>query len=508
MRQGPTNTSRYELINNNDALLYQLKKDDKISYLFGTIHYKTPDALLPMMRYLAKECSELVIEHHWDFNDLLRSSAFYNEKGDGVLPPTLLDDPKVKKIGEYLRENGKDIHKLTPLGLVTILLSTKSTPTNALTMEEMLRYKMSYSEKTLETFSELVDIGYFGELSIGEMDKAISDMQDVDVHASIEAESEIYSTTKLSVFTEHLKMCVGNEMFLHQTVARNKLWSPKIAKIHSESRTSVGSRTVFAVGAAHLLGDSGLLALLKADGFEVNGIVVRDNTFDLATYQKNKTLFEYSLEDLDFSADELYESSGTCDLDELVSNQGLKTVEELILFLRMCDSKLSIDINDAKSVITSQNASVFFSLCSHHQDIFEYILELNSKDKFLNDDDLNSMLRTLCYSDDNVELIRILFNYHQFESDVYEQNFNLSLQLSLSQTAVLLNSKREGSPNEGLLKNQEKDLGESRSLSFSYPKTQYIKETLNDKHDIRDEHNQVTLSDSNMQLSYGVTARR
>ena len=265
-----------------DARTFAWKATGKggVVYLIGSIHVMTPDfyPLNPALEAAFKEADLLVEEV--DMAEMLDPSAQMRILSRGMLP----GDQSLEKL-------------LTP---ATLALVRKATGDLGAAGGPLMRFKPWMLAVALQGL-ELQKAGFDPELGLDkhfydqakEADKAVQGLETADYQISVfdgmtmeqqdrmlaqtlkELQTELASVGKLadawkSGDVPTVERIVQAElkgepvMYQRLLVDRNKNWMPKIEALFTRR-----GRALVVVGAAHLVGPDGLLAMLKAKGYTV-----------------------------------------------------------------------------------------------------------------------------------------------------------------------------------------------------------------------------------------------
>jgi len=256
-------------------------KNGGVVYLVGSIHVLTPDfyPLNPALEAAFKE-SDLVVEEV-DMAEMLDPSAQLRVLSRGMLP----GDQSLDKL-------------ISP---ATMALVRKVTGDLGAAGQPLMRFKPWMLAIALQGL-ELQKAGYDPELGLDKhfydqakaSGKAVQGLETADYQISVfdgmtmdqqerllaqtlkELETELASVGKLAdawksgdaptverIVQSELK--AEPQMYQRLLVDRNKAWLPKIEALFNRS-----GHAVVVVGAAHLVGPDGLVAMLKAKGYTVD----------------------------------------------------------------------------------------------------------------------------------------------------------------------------------------------------------------------------------------------
>lgn len=245
----------------------------KPSYIFGTMHI-TCDASLDKNTVKAlEETSQLYLELDMDDPNLQTEMMQGMAMKDGTKMSTLAKPEDYAKVNTLLTENlgmGADMVNAFKPALLSSMLIPKLLDCEMQSYEmELVKYSQIDEEPVygLETVKEQMAI--FDQVPYEEQMNALVKSA-YDNMAGDKAEMEklmwLYKNGDLNemlYFIEHdaaPMMANHMDVFLNN---RNANWIPRIEKAAKEKPT------FFGVGAAHLPGDKGVIALLRKKGYKV-----------------------------------------------------------------------------------------------------------------------------------------------------------------------------------------------------------------------------------------------
>ncbi len=271
----PFNTQAQKFKREN-TVLWKVEGDDiKTSYVMGTFH------MLPQKEFELKdkvkdafqESNQIVLE--LDMDDPNMNTEFIKNLAlpEGKTIDKLLSSDDYKILDNQLKEiNGQGIapfNGFKPLiltSLVTMNLMGENPASFEMTFIEMAK-EQNKEILGLETVAEQVAV--FDGISYESQLKDIIDMiQEKDKSAKeINDMLGMYKSEDInaleSYMTKNMDSKEQKEVLLD---TRNKNWIPKIGQLASEKST------FFGVGAGHLGGKNGVIALLKKAGYKVTPV--------------------------------------------------------------------------------------------------------------------------------------------------------------------------------------------------------------------------------------------
>ncbi|MEM9834653.1 MAG: TraB/GumN family protein [Bacteroidota bacterium] len=262
-----------------DALLWQISGNDlsQPSYLFGTIHLMCPDDIqvTDAMKNALENTEQLVLELDMDEPGMMTKAQQVAMMTDGTTLNDLLTEEEYQMVGKYLQDSLKipiqALNTMKPLMMsmfafldvldcqpgsyeMTLIEEVKQQEKEVLGLETLEDQKKAFDFISLEEQADyLVETIEKYDETVAETQAMLSAYQQGQV-------AKLYDLTHESM--EEMK---GAEKTL--LIDRNQDWIPKITKMAQDKAT------FFAVGAAHLGGPEGIIALLKEQGYSVEAVI-------------------------------------------------------------------------------------------------------------------------------------------------------------------------------------------------------------------------------------------
>lgn len=261
-----------------NSLLWEIKAPDqsKSSYLFGTIHLICPAdfSLSDSLKLAITKTEQVALEVDMDNPNMMASMMKTMNMADGNELKKLITEPEYAKLSKFYKDSvGMGLamfEKVKPFVLMGPLF-------NAVLACQPQSYEMSLVELAKKQKEEVIGLetideqmALFDSVSYKDQMKVILTMIDSLPQAREEFKGlvELYKAQKINdLYKLTLKSefgLEGNEEVL--LFARNQKWITRIQKIMAEKST------FFAVGAAHLGGERGVIALLRKEGYKVRAI--------------------------------------------------------------------------------------------------------------------------------------------------------------------------------------------------------------------------------------------
>jgi uncharacterized protein YbaP (TraB family) len=246
------------------------------SYLFGTIH-ATCDATLDDTTLKALEdTKQLYLEIDMDDPMLQMQMIQGMAMKDGVTIASLVSEDEFVLLDEFLQQNigmsAKMINTFKPFMLSSMLLP-KLLDCEFQSIEmELMKVTKAQNEEVygLETVSEQLAI--FDKISYEEQVKELLKTAKSDLtkeKKEMKKVMDVYKTKdieKMLVLMDESDNTISADNIDLLVVNRNKNWIPVIEKVIKNTPT------FFGVGAAHLAGDTGVIKLLRKQGYKVESV--------------------------------------------------------------------------------------------------------------------------------------------------------------------------------------------------------------------------------------------
>lgn len=264
--------------NNERSLLWRISGNglSKPSYLFGTIHMLCPDDYFwtDAMKKSLAECKQVCFELDMDDPSVLtEASAGLMSLGNKKLQDYFTPE-QWKRLSRFMHDSAGielgQMQMIKPMMLESLLAS------RTLDCPMPVSYEANIMEQAQKAKQEIV-----GLEDVKEQIAVVNTLPDDSVVAGLMQMTDSFAQTK----AEYAKMLyaykqqdlpalyeqvqsskeLGDDMgaFLDE---RNKKWIPRIARMIKEKPS------FFAVGAGHLWGELGVIALLRKSGYTVTPI--------------------------------------------------------------------------------------------------------------------------------------------------------------------------------------------------------------------------------------------
>ncbi len=275
------------------SLLWEITGKDlkQASYLFGTFHILCPQDLImtEAIKSRLKSSEQLVLELDMDDPNMMSEMQKIMMLTGGKTLKNYLNEKEYARVGQFFKDSlNMPIDNLA--GMKPFMLSTLLYP-------KYLGCQTASWEITLMNLAQSQKLEVLGLETIQEQMKAL-DFMSVDEQAKSLVESvtdyakgrkviremlNLYKTQavekmyqiSIDYFSKDMK---GMEKVMLED--RNRLWIPLMEKMSKEKPT------FFAVGAAHLGGQTGVIALLRKQGYSVKPIENKAET-KVNTVQNN-----------------------------------------------------------------------------------------------------------------------------------------------------------------------------------------------------------------------------
>jgi len=274
------------------ALLWQIsgKQLTKPSYVFGTMHLVCADNLpvSPLVKQALANTEQLILELNTDSPTMGEEMRAHMSLPAGQTVQTCMSPQEYTTVNNYFVNELKmpfdKMHGLKPLFLATMLFPKLlgCTPGSY----EMALVEAAHAQKKevlgLETVAE--QMGAFDQMPCEQQARMLVDM--VGKYGEAQKEFARMAALYQAQDVEGLFVTIRDSKFGMRALEaelltnRNKRWLPQIAE------QAATKPTFFAVGAAHLGGPEGVLALLRRQGYQVKP--VRTQTKDSRKTKESK----------------------------------------------------------------------------------------------------------------------------------------------------------------------------------------------------------------------------
>lgn len=264
-----------------NALLWQIsgKGLKKPSYLYGTIHAICPEQLVisQLLKDKVGQTEQLTLELDMDDPNMMGQFMASAKLPEGQSLKALFSEGQYKLLAAYFADNfGVDLaylDSMKPFILQTMILS-KLTDCTPESYEQKLMdiahgnqrevIGLETVQQQMHAVDQLPDTMYADMLvrMVNDIAQSKADYRKmVDLYLAQDL-TGLDSLMKKSYKEEEYKKF--EEVFLAQ---RNQAWIPVMEKM------AKAKPTFFAVGAAHLSGQNGVIALLRKQGYKVTPVV-------------------------------------------------------------------------------------------------------------------------------------------------------------------------------------------------------------------------------------------
>ncbi|WP_375436771.1 TraB/GumN family protein [uncultured Hymenobacter sp.] len=246
------------------------------SYMYGTVHLVCPAdmRMSDQLKQTFGKTQQVVMELDMDSPTMAQEMQRNVLMSDGQNLQQLLSASDYTAVGKYLRANTKlpieTVGAVKPFILSSMLYPVLLGCTPA--SYEATFVKMAQEEKKevlgLETVQE--QLGFFDQIPYADQSKMLADM--VNQEAAAKQELQQMMVLYKAQDVEQLHTLTSKSLFGFQKYedllidSRNQRWIAGIG------RYATAKPTFFAIGAAHLGGPKGVLALLRQQGYQVRPV--------------------------------------------------------------------------------------------------------------------------------------------------------------------------------------------------------------------------------------------
>ena len=266
-----------------DSPVWKVSKEGRVIYLGGTVHLlrKGDFPLPPEIDAVYQLCDEIYFE--LDLDDLDAKAFFVQLTQKAKLPKgkklqDVLDEKTYQRLRTAMNKAGLRaavFESMKPSFVSIMLMATELQKAGFIEqgVEDHVK-KMAVKDKKeiggLETVEEQIELLLFDEKEFGlQMTASTLDELDqvgerLDQLVNLWKKGDSAALTKL--IDEQMKKPYPKVYDLFLT-KRNKKWMPEILRMFQDA-----DKEFVLVGHAHLLGEDGLVALLKKQGFEIEAV--------------------------------------------------------------------------------------------------------------------------------------------------------------------------------------------------------------------------------------------
>ncbi|KAA0990119.1 TraB/GumN family protein [Dyadobacter aurulentus] len=262
-----------------NALLWEISKPGqaKPSYLFGTIHLICPGdfSLTDSLKSALSRSGQVALEMDMDDPGMMMTMMKSMNMKDGVELKSLITESEYNKLNQFYKdsvgiglamfEKAKPFVLMGPLFNAVLACQPQSYEMALMDLAKKQELEIVGLEALDEQMAIFDSIPYKDQAKmivsmVNDLPKARKEFKNLVALYKVQNISELYSLTMKSEYGLE-----GNaEIMLFD---RNKKWIPRIQKMIEEKPT------FFAVGAAHLGGEQGVIALLRGQGFKVRPVL-------------------------------------------------------------------------------------------------------------------------------------------------------------------------------------------------------------------------------------------
>jgi uncharacterized protein YbaP (TraB family) len=256
----------------NTNILYAVEKEGyKTSFLFGTIHAIPEDKIFLSDTLIGAlyQCDELVLEADV-FNANPTDVLKYGQLPNGGTLDTALNEADFALLDSTLQATmgmGLAVFKQFKPFMIDAMLMAGSVPKDAVPWESILSDYASANEKPisyLETIAQ--QLCFFDSIPV-----RLQLAQTVDYlreEGGMEAEYQklldAYVAGDIEGLNSYMTESIDDPRYLYFLLEkRNRTWVPQLTEAMKTKRLFIG------VGAGHLPGETGVIELLKKEGFRV-----------------------------------------------------------------------------------------------------------------------------------------------------------------------------------------------------------------------------------------------
>ena len=270
------------------SLLWKIERSDlpEPSYLFGTIHiipkddYFLPTGLEEAFDKSGDIVFEIDMDNMSDIGSLIGLMSSLLMK-DGMTISKLLSDEEYKEVSEYFESMGLPmflLNKVKPMFL-SMLAEVNMDPAS-MQSDEIMSYEQELYQKAQETNKEVggletmkYQMSLFDSIPYKDQAKMLLEaVRGTSLESDMFEETvALYRSQNIEAMVEMVGSSEDGEDSTYESVLlhnRNQNWIPVMSKMMASGPV------FFAVGAGHLAGSSGVIALLKKQGYKLTPLSV------------------------------------------------------------------------------------------------------------------------------------------------------------------------------------------------------------------------------------------
>ena len=264
----------------NRDFIWRASRGQSVVYLVGSVHLLSKDyyPLSPALDTAFKECDLLVEELH--FGQMAQVESQMTILMRGMLPSGQTLDKVVSSatltlVSERVKALGLPIEPLMRFKPWALALTLLGLEWQAAGFDAALGLDRHFYDQAVAAGKEVqgletveFQISRFDDLSMEEQDRMLaSTLRELETEkAAVTTLADAWKAGDAATVERIVLQELRKEprMYDRLLVERNKTWLPKIEALFARK-----NRTFVVVGAAHLVGPDGLIALLKAKGYAV-----------------------------------------------------------------------------------------------------------------------------------------------------------------------------------------------------------------------------------------------
>ena len=262
----------------NNSLLYEIRGNnlEQPSYLFGTIHLMCPDdiRISEVLKERMQHTEQLVLELDMDDSTTMQQMQTGMVLPDGQTLHAMISQEDYTLLDQFFQDSLKlplsMMEQYDPLMLSVVVIAQMIHCQPGSYEAELVKLAQAQQEETLglETVEEQLtalrkipvsrQVEYLVEM-VEEYDRTHDEF--MKLVAAYQAQQ---ADTLYTVMQETMDEVEGMEQYM--LIERNQNWIPKMTEMMQTQPT------FFGVGAGHLGGEQGVLALLREKGYTVTPI--------------------------------------------------------------------------------------------------------------------------------------------------------------------------------------------------------------------------------------------
>ncbi len=259
----------------DSSLLWEISgnKLEQPSYIYGTIHMMCGNYQLPdKVQHAITKSEQIYMELDMDDPQLpVQMQQLAINKNMSNLSSELSDNDQ-QKLNSFLTTNyhvGLDqLGILKPIALMGMILMKRIDCETVESIEELVQNQASTEQKEIHGLETVAfQMGLFDKIPLKDQINWIMDLLEEKYSQEYDQMMQAYQTENLDQLRKLITESPGMDGYMDLLLNnRNANWIQQISKV------SATKSTFYAVGAGHLTGSKGVIALLRREGYKLKPV--------------------------------------------------------------------------------------------------------------------------------------------------------------------------------------------------------------------------------------------